>query len=378
MSDLLEFFAPKQQAMIDLLKILVGLESPSREKRAVDRLMDTLAQHFEASDALVERHPRREVGDILLAKWNDGAPGKPIMILSHLDTVWPVGTLEDSMPLQEDDEGRLFGPGILDMKGGVVVALTAVQGLQERREFPQRPIWFLATTDEEIGSKHSRAMIEDLANHCALVLVTEPPNSDGSLKGWRKGVASYKLEIEGRAAHAGNEPEKGINSIIEFAQQALELNSYNNLKYGTSVSVTVVEGGTTTNVIPAKTVAYVDTRMVSRKEFEALDAKILDRHNFVPGAKVSITRTHQRPPMERDDATIEQAKQIAQNAGITVRVDGAGGGSDGNLTANLGIPTLDGLGAEGLGLHAKHEHVLMNSLPRKAALMAALIRDWTG
>ncbi len=375
MSDLVNFFKPRQQAMIDLLRDLVLLESPTIQKTAVDQLGAYLSEQCLADGATVEPHPRAMAGNNLLAKWNVDAPGKPILILSHMDTVWPLGTVADRLPTL-DGEGRLYGPGALDMKGGIVIALEAVKGLQKRGELPDRPIWYLLTSDEEMGSKHSQELIEQCAKGAALVLVTEPPNADGSLKSWRKGVATYQLTIKGREAHAGNEPEQGINAIIEFAQQAMELNALNDLKYGTSVSVTMVEGGTAGNVIPGKVQAHIDTRTISAKEAERLHERIMDRAPYIPGAEVHAELLNQRPPMERNAETVDKAKQIAKAAGITIREDGAGGGSDGNFTAAMGIPTLDGLGAEGIGLHAQHEHVLINSLPKKAALMAAILRDW--
>jgi glutamate carboxypeptidase len=330
---------------------------------------------FRDAGATVEVHERESVGDIVLAKWNSEAAGKPILIISHMDTVWPLGSTE-THPTRIETDGRLYGMGAVDMKGGIVVALYAIQGLLERGEMPQRPIWFMATSDEEVGSKQSRSLIEEAAKQAALVLVVEPPTGDGALKTWRKGVASYRLNIEGKAAHAGNEPEAGVNAIIEFAQQALEINKLNDFKNGTSVSLTMVEGGTAANVIPAKVSARIDVRMMTQAAFARLHESLMNRLPFIPGAKVTMEHLNYRPPMERDGKAFERARDIAKAEGITIREDGAGGGSDGNFTAALGIPTLDGLGAEGAGLHAEHEHVLIKSLPKKAALIAAILRDW--
>jgi glutamate carboxypeptidase len=375
MPELKSYFEPKQQAMIDLLKELIAIESPSNVKSSVDAMGAKLARLFTASGATVEVHPREAVGDILLAKWNSEAAGKPILIISHMDTVWPIGSVA-SHPTRIEADGRLYGMGAVDMKGGIVVALTAIQGLIERGEMPNRPIWFMATSDEELGSKHSRDLIEASARQSALVLVVEPPTGDGSLKTWRKGVASYRLKIEGKAAHAGNEPEAGVNAIIEFAQQALEISKLNDFKNGSSVSVTMVEGGTAANVIPALVTARVDVRMMTQAAFTRLHETLMNRHSFIPGAKATMEHLNYRPPMERDGKAFEAAREIAKAEGITIREDGAGGGSDGNFTAALGIPTLDGLGAEGAGLHAEHEHILVNSLSKKAALIAAILRDW--
>lgn len=375
MSGLKAFFEARQQSMIELLTATVERESPTHEKAAVDALSQYLKDQLEAIGAEVDVHPREHVGDLLLATWNGDAEGKPILIVSHMDTVHPLGSVAER-PVRLEDDGRLYGPGALDMKGGIVVAIDALAGLRERNELPARPIQFLITTDEEKGSRYSRELIEELAADAALVMVTEPPTRDGSLKTWRKGVSSYRLTIQGRAAHAGNEPEEGVNAIIEFAQHALELNKLNDLPNGTSVSVTVVNGGTTTNVIPAQVNAAIDVRVMSQPVYEKLHAEIMDRMPFIPGADVTIERLHYRPPMERDGDAFGKAKQIATQEDITIREAGAGGGSDGNFTAAMGIPTLDGLGVEGSGLHADHEHILISSLPKKAALMAAIIRDW--
>ncbi|MCA9894445.1 MAG: M20 family metallopeptidase [Anaerolineae bacterium] len=375
MSDLRSYFADYQDAMVQQMTKMVEYETFSTDKARVDAFMDYMTSVFEANDANVIRHKREAVGDALEAIWNADASGKPILILGHGDTVWPYGTLAER-PVTITDDGLLYGPGALDMKGGLVVALFAIKGLMERGELPHRPIHYLLTSDEEIGSKNSKALIEELAIKSALVLVLEPPTRDGSLKGWRKGIATYTLTVKGRAAHSGNEPEMGINAIIEFAQQALAINELNDLKMGTSVCVNVVHGGTAGNVIPDLVTAYIDTRMMTLQAKERIDAALADLHPHIPGAEVEIEQTHYRPPMERNSAVIEKVKAIGKGIGMTVRDDGAGGGSDGNFTAALGIPTVDGLGPEGQGLHALHEHVVIGSLPRKAALVAAILRDW--
>jgi len=375
MTDLKAYFADKQQDMIDLLRDLIAIESPTHDKAAVDAMGERVTALFEASGATIERFARDTVGDIILGKWNATADGKPILILSHMDTVWAVGSVAEH-PTRLDGEGRLYGMGAADMKGGIVVAITAIQGLIERDMLPNRPIWYLATSDEEAGSVHSKDLIETIAKDAGLVLVTEPPTTDGSLKTWRKGVAVYQLEITGKAAHAGNEPEMGINAILEFAQQTIELNSMNDLKNGTSVSVTQVDGGSASNVIPEHVIATIDVRAMTERVYQQLHERIMERLPFIPGSQISIKRNHYRPPMERDGNAFEKAREIAKANAITIREDGAGGGSDGNFTAAMGIPTIDGLGAEGDGLHASHEHILVRSLPKKAALMAALLRDW--
>ncbi len=375
MSDLLNYFKSQQQTMIDLLTELVGYESFTSEKEAVDKLGAFMEGQFRGLGASSITHYRQDkVGDFCLAKWNEDADDKPILFIIHIDTVWPHGTLADR-PVRIED-GILYGPGAVDMKGGITIVLTALRGLVERNEMPKRPIWILMTTDEEIGSVHSETLIKEVAKDCGLALVMEPGTKDGALKTWRKGISTYDLWIEGRASHAGNAPEQGVNSVIEFAQQALEINKLNNLKYGTSVSVTMVDGGSAGNVIPAETHAFIDTRMMTMQAMEDLDRQLLSLHPFIPGAKVRVEKRHARPPMERMENVFEQAKAIGQAYGMTVREDGSGGGSDGNFTSSIGIPTLDGLGPQGDGLHAIHEQVVISSLPQRATLCAGILKDW--
>ncbi|MAS32599.1 MAG: carboxypeptidase [Anaerolineaceae bacterium] len=379
MSDLLTYFQNERQAMIDLLTTLVHYETPTRDKERVDLLGAFMEQQFQTLGASsITRIPRQEVGDMLLAKWHENAPGLPIMFLVHIDTVWPVGTLAQR-PVTIDDDGRLLGPGAVDMKGGIAIVLTVLRGLQERGEMPERPIWVLMTTDEEVGSIYSEETIINTAKQCGLVLVMEPATPEEALKTQRKGIATYEIEVEGRASHAGNAPEQGINAIVELAQQVMELNSMNDLKNGTSVSVTVVKGGITMNVIPPHAEATVDVRMLTARAFEEVNEKILALTPFVPGAKVNVKRHHMRGPMERNQQMIdafEQAKAIGAKYGVTIREALSGGASDGNFTAFEGITTLDGLGPQGDGLHAEHEHVIINSLPRRATLLAGMLRDW--
>lgn len=378
MSELLTYFRSRQPQMVDFLTTLVEYETPTTDKAAVDRLGAFMEAQFRELGAAVTRLPQEKVGDFLLAKWNADAPGRPILFLIHIDTVWPLGTLAER-PTRIDDEGRLFGPGAIDMKGGITAALWALRGLVERGELPQRPIWVLMTSDEEVGSVYSEPVIREVAAQCGLVLVMEPATKEEALKTWRKGVGTYTITVEGRPAHAGNAPEQGINAVIELAQQALRLHALNDLKNGTSVSVTVFHGGSATNVIPAKASAEVDVRTLNARAWDEIKAQITNLRPFIPGAKVTVTPGHVRGPMEHNEQmkrTFAQCKAIGERYGLTVREDGSGGGSDGNFTAHMGIPTLDGLGPQGDGLHALHEHVVLASLPRRATLLAAMLKDW--
>lgn len=379
MSQLLPFFQDRKQMMIDLLTTMVNYETPTRNKGAVDAMgvfIETQFRQLGASS--VTRLPQTEVGDCLLAKWNEHLPGKPIMFLIHIDTVWPLGTL-DERPPRIDDEGRLFGPGAIDMKGGITIVLSALAGLQARGELPERPIWVLMTTDEEVGSVYSNAAIKEYAAQAGLVLVMEPATMEEALKTMRKGIATYRLDVEGLPSHAGNAPEKGVNAIIEFAQQALRLRDMNDLKNGRSVSVTMVEGGSATNVIPAHVTAHVDTRAISVMQWNEVDEMMNSLTPFVPGATLKVERINGHVPMERNATMIRafaQCKRIGEAQGLSIHEDSSGGGSDGNTVASLGIPVLDGLGPQGDGLHALHEHVVLNSLPRRSTLIAAMLREW--
>ncbi len=315
---------------------------------------------------------------MLLAKWNDSAPGKPILFLIHIDTVWPLGTLGER-PVTLDADGVLFGPGAVDMKGGITIVLTVLRGLRELNQFPQRPVWVLMTSDEEVGSTYSIPVIREVARDCGLVLVMEPGTKEGALKTWRKGLAQYRLHVEGRASHAGNAPEQGINAIVELAHQTLRLTELNDLRNGTSVSVTLVSGGSAGNVIPASATAYIDTRVSSMVAYEQLQKAVQALEPVLFGAKLRVEELHSREPMEHNalmQATFAQCKALGEKYGVSVREDGSGGGSDGNITAAMGIPTLDGLGPQGDGLHALHEQVIVNSLPTRAALIAGMLKDW--
>ncbi len=375
MAELLQLFRSRQSEMLDFLTAMVERESITREKAKVDRLVDFMQARLNSLGAdFVKRIPQVEVGDFLQATWNQAAPGKPFLFLVHMDTVHPIGSLE-AMPVKIEG-GRYYGPGALDMKAGTVIILEAIGQLIERGALPNRPIHLLMTTDEEIGSPFSEMLIKELAAGCELVMVTEPATKEGAIKTWRKGGGKYELLIEGRASHAGIAPQEGINAIIEFAQQALEINRLNDLKYGTSVSITVVEGGSAGNVIPAQTRAHVDTRVLTMEAMRDLHEALSNLHPKMPGAKVSCIRRHHRPPMERRPALFEKAAAIGERHGVTIYEGGTGGGSDGNFTAAMGIPTLDGLGAHGDGAHALHEHVIIDSLPRQATLVAALLMEW--
>jgi glutamate carboxypeptidase len=377
---MLDDFKARQPLMVEMLTGLIEQESFTPEKENVDALADHITTLVEpTAPSSITRLPQTEVGDMLLAKWNEDAPGVPIMVLMHMDTVHPAGSLAN-MPVRTDDEGRLFGPGSVDMKGGIAVALSALTGLQALGQFPERPIWYLFTSDEERGSKHALPYIEAYAPGCGLVLVMEFPTDEGALKTGRKGVATYTIETVGRPSHAGNHPERGINAVLEMAEQIVRINGLQDLRNGISVAVNTIEGGTASNVIAAHATASIDVRTLTQFDMDNIHAELMDLRPRIFGSEVNVTLNGMRGPMERDDtmaATFKQAKAIASNLGLTIYEETVGGGSDGNITAGLGVPTLDGLGPRGGGAHTHEEHVIVRSLPERAAHMAAMLRDWT-
>ncbi len=377
MGDLLAYCRDHSDEMVDLLKTLIEYESFTADRDAVNRFGAYLTGLLQSLGATVECIERETVGDILLAKWNLDAPGKPITFVGHLDTVWPAGTLAER-PIRIED-GRLYGPGSIDMKAGLTVMISAIKALREIDDFPNRPIWALITSDEEIGSVNSRDLIREIARQSGLCLIIEPATADGALKTWRKGVADFRLKVTGRASHAGAAPEAGINAVVELAQQILKVNKLNDLKNGTSATVTMMSGGHTNNVVPDHAEAYMDVRFLKQAEADRVREGVRALYPLLPGAKLEIVEGDERPPLERDEqmiATFGQVKRIGEALGLTVREDGSGGGSDGNFTAAEGTPTIDGMGPTGEGLHAVHENVLLSSLPDKSALLAAILRDW--
>jgi len=377
MTDLLAYFTERTPEMLERLIELVEIETPTPSKPDVDRLGEHLTTLCRELGGAVTTYPREQVGDLRIAVWNADAPGKPIMLLCHMDTVWPLGTLS-TMPVREDS-GLLFGPGVADMKGGIVVALEAIRGLRDRGELPNRPIWIFFNSDEETGSLNSRALIHEKAAEVGLVLVMEPATAEEAFKAWRKGFARYTITAHGRASHAGQAPENGINAVIEAAHQAIFLHSLNDYPNGTSVSVTTVQGGSAINVIPAEAVLGVDVRFLKMSEAQRVDQAIRTLTPVLPGAQLAVEGGIDRGPMERDAQMIrvvQQAQALGRALDMELPEDGSGGGSDGNFTAALGIPTLDGLGPAGLGLHAAHEQLQIRTLPRRAALLAKILTDW--
>ncbi len=372
----MEWLRPREAAMTRLLEQFVRAESPSFDKAAVDRFGRIVAAEWKRRGTRVTLVRQRERGNHVRAEWNP--PGKrvrgQILVLGHLDTVYGLGTLA-GMPFRVS-RGRAYGPGAFDMKGGLVIALFAVDALTATGRWPQKRIVFLWTSDEEIGSGTSRALIEREAQRCDAVLVLEPAAGlDGRVKTGRKGVGEIEIVATGRAAHAGLNPEDGINAIEEIALQIARISPWNRPSRGITVNAGVIEGGTRTNVIPESARVLVDVRAVRGGDMRALERKFRALQPILRGAKLQIRGGFNRPPMERKSsaALYAKARALAKEIGFTLDEAYVGGGSDGNFTAALGVPTLDGLGAVGEGAHSPNENIVIRALAERAALLASLL-----
>jgi len=375
-SDLITRMRSRRGEWLDALSALVEQESPSRDKPSLDRMATLLVARFEAIGGQVERFSNPLGGDHLLARFFSAGneDRKPALVLGHYDTVWPSGTLA-TMPFRIDGQ-KAHGPGLFDMKASLVEAEFAIDGLIQSGRAVPRPVLVLITSDEEIGSPTSRHLIEETARGCEYVLVLEPPFSDGSLKTARKGVGHFVVEVQGKAAHAGVEPGLGSSAILELALQIQSLHDLNDLASGVSVNVGVIEGGTTANVVAARALARVDVRATTMEQAARIEETIRNFRTKVPNTRLMITGGFNRPPMERTEAVallFTRAREIGRTIGLELGEGSTGGGSDGNFTAALGIPTLDGLGIVGSGAHASHEQIDLDSVPERTALLASLL-----
>jgi glutamate carboxypeptidase len=378
-------FDARTPDMLALLKRLVETESPSHDKAAVDRVGAMVVEECRRLGAEVKIHPQVETGDQVEVRFHppptgmlhEGAVGEgSILLLAHMDTVFPHGTLA-KMPFYEKD-GKVFGPGVSDMKGGIVVALTALAAALETGSLAH-PVTALFTSDEEIGSGTSRALIEKLAAGSALVLVLEPGMLDGSVKTWRKGVGEFTVWVRGRAAHAGGDHEKGRNAIEEMAHQVLVIQKLTDYNKGTTLNAGVIRGGIASNVVPDEASLEVDLRVMQPGEAERISTAMQALKPFLDGTSLEVTGGLNRPPMPFSDtikATFEKVKAIAANENIELKASGTGGASDANFVSPLGIPVLDGLGPAGGEYHSEREFIFRDSLPERAKLLAAILREW--
>jgi glutamate carboxypeptidase len=373
----LAFAEAKQPAIVAFIRELVRCESPSDQPQAVNRLVTLLADRLEGATN-VKTLPGGRFGHHLRCEFKlpgaKSGAGK-ILVLAHSDTVWPLGTLAE-MPLREE-RGRLWGPGVLDMKSGIAFFVYAIQTLRVLEIPVSRSIVFQVNSDEEVGSETSRHYTEEAARQSAVALLLEPGTGlQGKLKTARKGVGDYKITVEGRASHAGVDYKAGASAVLELARQIPKIAGFTNLKQGITVNPGVIAGGTRTNVVAAEARVEVDIRIAKAKDAAALDKKFRALRPFDKRCSIHVEGGLNRPPMERSPAIRSlflKARDCAKEIGVKLEESATGGGSDGNFTAALGVPTLDGLGGVGEGAHAATESILLDRIADRTALLALLL-----
>lgn len=373
MKEILADLERNKKDGIQFLEQMVNMESPSYDKVLVDQLVAFVARRFEEIGGRVSITPVEGFGDNLRVGFS-GTGKQPIMLLGHTDTVFPTGEIR-KRPFKI--EGNIAsGPGVFDMKAGIAMMWMAIRTVTQIRGQLRNPVTVLLTSDEEIGGANSQELIETEARRSQAVLVLEPSLPGGALKTERKGVGRFTIKTIGKATHAGINPEDGINSIEEIAHQILKLQGMTDLDRGTTVTVGVVRGGTRPNVVPAESEIEVDTRITSIHEAERITAAVRALSPVLSGSKIEVHGQISRPPMEHTADTARLfmlARELAAEMGHHLQEGSTGGASDGNFTASFGVPTLDGLGTIGLGAHQVDEHIEINQLPWRTALVAGLI-----
>lgn len=374
-SQLLAEARQREPGLVDRLRTLVEIESPTSDKNAVDRALSLFGEWAEQAGGRLRRHKHREYGDSLEVRFGRAsAQQKPILLLGHLDTVWDHGSIA-VMPWRVTED-IIAGPGVLDMKAGVVMALTAVEILKDLRA-RHRPITFLLHGEEEIGSPVSRPVTESVAKRCSAVYVLEPAQgAAGAYKTARKAVGMYRLTVHGVAAHSGVDFDRGHSAVVELARQIQTLAGFTDLAKGITVNPGLIGGGTRSNVIAAEAWAEVDVRLARNRDIAVLDAKFRALKPHDRSCTLQVTGGVNRPPMERTAGTValfRRARSLAAEVGIELEQAATGGGSDGNFTSALGVPTLDGMGAVGAGAHAVQEHLQRKHLAPRTALLAAML-----
>lgn len=371
-SDHLSYCSSERDWLLDFIEALVAIESPSDDPQAVNRCGAELASRLSALGATITRAWSSTAGDHLRASFGEG--DRQVLLLGHFDTVWPVGQLQ-RMPLKREG-GNLYGPGTFDMKAGIGLATLATRAFMAQGPPGGMRIVMLWTTDEEVGSTTSRGIIEAEALKSEAVLVFEPSLPGGVLKTSRKGVGQFELLVRGVSAHAGLDPGKGASAIHELARQVLAIEQIQDPDRGITVNVGIAQGGSRANVVAAEARATVDARAVTLADANAVEHAMHSLAPILKGTSLEVTGGFDRPPLERSAGVVrlfEMARGVAGEMGLSLAEGAAGGGSDGNFTAALGVPTLDGLGAVGDGAHAVHEHVEIAALGPRAALIAGLL-----
>jgi len=377
-AELRDYFARRQRETLALTRTLVEAESPSGSEagsKAVVSLLAAAARNIGAVTT-IERVPAENYGEHLRvhAFGDQRTRGKTILLIGHTDTVHPFGSLE-RRPWRVEGN-RAYGPGVFDMKANCAMVIEAIRALASLNLTPSSPIVLLLTCDEETGSMSGRGLVEAEARRARAVFVLEPPAGGGRVKTGRKGTGMFTMEVRGRAAHAGLEPEKGVSAIVEIARQIERLHGLNDYRTGITVNIGVVHGGTTSNVVAAEATAEIDLRFAKNEEGARMEQLILGLRPFDDRVQLVVRGGINRPPLERSEkvlALYEQAKNIATVLGFELGEAQVGGASDGNFAAAVGAPVLDGLGLDGDGAHATHEHILIDDIPRRGALLAGLI-----
>ena len=372
----LRYFEARQEKIVETIREFVAIESPSDNKLAADRMGALLAARFETLGGRAHVHRAEDFGDSVQIDFPGREKIRPVLLLGHFDTVYPLGTLA-TMPCRVAD-GRLYGPGALDMKSGIALMFYAIEALHRWHAGLPRPVTVFLVSDEEVGSYSSRKITETLARESAGVLVLEPAGPRGAVKTARKGVGEYILNVKGVAAHAGLDPGTGHSAIVELARQITAVSKMNDLRRGLSVNPGVIRGGTRTNVIAAEATVEIDVRIKNAKQAATLDRKFRALKPFDKHCKLIIEGGVNRLPMERTKGVVglyRKAQAIAKHIDWKLEEAAVGGGSDGNFTAGMGIPTLDGMGSVGGGAHAVHEHIVISELPRRALLLAGMIEN---
>lgn len=376
--SLLEYFRQRQHETLLLARQLVETESPSGDVEGSRAVVDLLVEAASGIDSItsIERIESHNYGEHLRLRafGGSGQSSETILLVGHTDTVHERGSLA-ARPWRVDGN-RIYAPGIFDMKANCALGLEILRGCAALKLLPRREVVLLLTCDEETGSQTGREWVEAEARRAAFALVLEPPASSGRVKTGRKGTGIFKMEAEGRAAHAGLEPEKGASAILEIARQIERLHSLNDLACGNSVNVGVVEGGTRSNVVAALASALIDLRFSASEDGKRLEDAILSSTSFDERVRLLVCGGINRPPLERNEKVLElyeRARSVAAALDYDLGEAQVGGASDGNFIAALGVPVLDGLGIEGDGAHAEHEHIIIGNLARQGALIAGLI-----
>ena len=376
--SLLSYFDDRLPEMLGFARWLVEQESMSREPEATRRIAENLGEALGRHGAAIELFSDPAYGSTLVARLDcadkPSAEDKQLLVVGHLDTVWPLGTLA-TRPFKVESD-RAFGPGIFDMKAGVMLATFAMRAIKDLGLRTCRRVTLLMSCDEETGSHFSRNIVEDEARRSHAALVLEPPIPGGTVKTGRKGVGEFELIIRGRPAHAGNDPRAGVSAITELAHQVLAINKLNDYARGTTLNVGVARGGVLSNVIAAEAHAFIDMRFATVDEGYRITEALANLQPVLDGARIEVRGGINRPPLVRTTEAGElfgRAKRLAAEIGLNLQEGSVGGGSDGNFIAALGVPVLDGLGVDGAGAHAEHEHIIIPDIPRRAALLTRLI-----